>query len=144
MNVRGIRNPIKRRNIFAYLKGQVHNNKMADIFIIVDTHCHSKKDASTWGEEWSSNEMDSIWSKGTQNQKGVAILINENFRRQHPNLIIGKPEPDSNGRYIKCFISVFEQKFRLLAVYAPPKGNLRIPFFQNLMDVIVDDVEDAP
>ena len=143
LNVRGIRNPIKRSNIFAYLKGKLKNNKMADIFILVDTHCHSGKDASTWGEEWSSNEEDSIWSKGTKNQKGVAILINENFRRQHPNLIIGKPEPDSNGRYIKCFISVFEQKFRLLAVYAPPKGHLRIPFFQNLMDVILDDIDDA-
>ena len=116
---------------------------MPDIFVIVDTHCHLEKDVLAWGREWSTNKADSIWSKGTQHQKGVAILINENFRKQHPKLILGKPVIDSNGRYIKCFISILEQKFRLIAVYAPPIGPLRIPFFQNLREIIYDEIEEA-
>ena len=99
--------------MFAFLKGEVEENnnnpKIPDITIVVDTHCRFDREVSSWGREWSSNEQNSIWSKGTKRQKGVTILINENFRRNHPSLIFDKPIIDPNGRYIKCYLSILGQ-----------------------------------
>ena len=143
INVRGMRDNRKRIDIFNHLKGEYLNNKGHDIVVLVDTHCHFEKDVTKWSKEWSSNKSNSIWCKGTQHQKGVAILINENFRNKHPDLIVSEPIIDPNGRYIKVFLSIFGQKFRLLAVYAPPIGPNRVIFFQNLRTVMEDEVEDA-
>ena len=46
LNVRGLRNQIKRRAVFAYLKRQ-----KADIFCLQETYSN-KLDESVWPAEW--------------------------------------------------------------------------------------------
>ena len=93
LNVRGIQDPTRRLNVLEWLKGNHIDypcNKAADINLISDTHCHSPNAASKWAKQWSLNAKNSIWSLGTSNRKGVAILINENFRMKYSDMKISQ------------------------------------------------------
>lgn len=149
-NVRGLRDNNKRRNVFQWLKGkniqmpQIKGTKgmCPDIILISETHCHSKKDTVRWGLEWSHNKENSIWSKGTSNSKGVAILINEAFRQNNPTFTISNKMIDSNGRFVKCILTVNGCHYRLISIYAPNKPLERVKFFSDC-HVLFDDGIDA-
>ena len=137
LNVNGIRRDKKKRmNIFEFLKTR------KCIHIITETHCKNKSEGKKWGEEWSGNPDNVIWSHGTSNSKGVGILIDEEYRKENPSLKISDIIRDPNGRYVKCFITLNNVKFRVLGVYAPNKPLERIKFFNDIHS-IVNDEEDA-
>ncbi len=68
LNVRGLRESKKRREIFRWLK-RYYNAKKC--FTLIQ-ECHTvKKDEELWKKEWGANI---IFSHATTNSKGVAIL----------------------------------------------------------------------
>ena len=144
LNVRGIQDSTRRLNVLEWLKGVNvdYPCSIADINLISDTHCHSPNAAGKWSRQWSLNKNNSIWSLGTSNRKGVAILINDNFRMKYPDMKISHVSNDSRGRFIKCILTVNECKFRILVVYAPNNPLERIQFFLDLAE-INDGVDDA-
>ena len=66
-NVRGIRDQIKRRSIFSYLKDQ-----KANIYFLQETYSE-RADENIWRNEWGGALF---FSHGTTHSKGVCILIN--------------------------------------------------------------------
>ena len=67
LNVRGIRDQIKRRSIFSYLKDQ-----KANIYFLQETYSE-RADENIWRKEWGG---ELFFSHGTKHSKGVCILIN--------------------------------------------------------------------
>lgn len=67
LNVRGIRDQIKRRSIFSYLK-----NQKANIYFLQETYSE-RADEKIWTNEWGG---ELFFSHGTTHSKGVCILIN--------------------------------------------------------------------
>ena len=94
-------------------------------------------------DEWSKDETDSLWSLGTNRQKGVAILVNPRLKREgisYSNELI-----DSNGRYIKIIVNINGTLYRLVCIYAPPndKARARVKFFIHLNNNILNDEFDC-
>ena len=73
LNVWGIRDKIKRRSIFPYLKGQ-----KANIYFLQETYSEPK-DEAIWKQEWGG---ELFFSHGTKHSKGVCILINPSVEYQ--------------------------------------------------------------
>ena len=139
LNFRGLQNNKGRLNSFHWLKQKV-NGACPGVNIISETHC-AKKNISTWSKQWSTREDNSLWSPGKTNKKGVAILINDDFRRAHPSLKISHVKIDPHGRYIKCIMSFDNLNFRILGVYAPNNPLERVAFFGSLYGILDDGIE---
>ena len=69
LNVRGLRNENKRRAMFNYLRRPKY-----DLICLQETHSNVG-DEMLWKAEWGGQI---IMSHGTQNSKGVAVLIQKN------------------------------------------------------------------
>ena len=67
LNVRGLKNRIKRKSIFSYLKDQNCN------FYLLQETFSEPKDKAIWKNEWGG---DVFFSHGTNHSKGVCILVN--------------------------------------------------------------------
>ena len=67
LNVRGIRDQIKRRSIFSFLK-----DFKANIYFLQEI-CSDPEDEIIWINEWGG---EIFFSHGTNHSKGVCILIN--------------------------------------------------------------------
>jgi len=97
LNVRGIRDPIKRRSIFSYLKDQ-----KANIYFLQETYSErADENIYMWRNEWGGALF---FSHGTTHSKGVCILINP----------FAQPKLDyyyanDSGRIVLITISLNEQ-----------------------------------
>ena len=137
LNCRGLRDDDTRNKMLFWCKQKVRG-RTPSINILSETHCHERKDRTNWGRQWSLNEENSFWSLGTKHSKGVAILISDEFRQNHPDMKILNTCIDSNGRYIKLIISINNSLFRILGVYAPNDGYERVKFLHMIKDLIND------
>ena len=91
LNVRGLQNYTKRQNMFDWLKGKhldIPKNIVGDVNMLSETHCHLPQIAKKWGREWSDDPNNSLFSLGSSNKKGVAILINDRLKEKYPDLKI--------------------------------------------------------
>ena len=131
----GIRTWKRRRDTFNFLKKRTSK---FDMCILGDTHCHLHKEARDWGKEWSLSKKSSYWSLGTQNQKGIAILLSPKFQDRAKVL---DASTDPNGRYVKLIIEINGLIYRIIGVYAPPDGRDRINFIQKLHTVVIDNYD---
>ena len=95
LNVRGLRNPVKRRSIFCFLEDQ--NCKA---YFLQETYSELK-DEIIWRSECGGVIF---FSHGSTHSKGVCILINSAF----DNL-----QKDQNGRIVSVDLSVNGSKFSL-------------------------------
>lgn len=96
LNARGLRDPIKRKATFLFLK-----NERAHCYLIQESHSN-ETDEKIWSNQWG----DKIYfSHGTNRSAGVAILLN-NF----PGKVIATKK-DSSGHWIIC---IFELNNRFL------------------------------
>ena len=87
LNVRGIRtNSTKRKIIFEYFI-----MKPKCCVFLQETHCTSELE-NTWKQEWGS---DIIFSHGSSNSKGVAILLPKQV-----NYTILNKNIDPDGRFV--------------------------------------------
>ena len=132
LNVRGLREAKKRREIFQWLK-QYHKGKDSIIFL-QETHS-TALDLTSWERDWGSKV---IMSHGTSNSRGVAILlpINYNFEIQNSTV-------STDGRKITLNILCDEIEYCLINVYAPTQDleNEQIQFINYLRLDIEQNIE---
>ena len=104
LNVRGLRNKVKRRAVFNYAR------QRADVICLQETHS-VQNDELQWKLEWGG---DILYSHGDSNSKGVCILLGSNLKYE-------KVSADTDGRVVICNINDMEQKLVICNIYAPNK-----------------------
>lgn len=102
LNVRGLRESVKRKALFLYCKGQKSN-----CIFLQETHS-SDSDVSFWSNQWGSKIL---FSHGSTRSGGVAILFN-NFPG---DLVIQRT--DLNGHWLIAVMRVESLFFILVNVY---------------------------
>ena len=121
LNVRGIRNEIKRRTIFNYCRDR------ADISCLMETHS-DEKSIKSWILEWGGKM---IYAHGETDSKGVCILFKRGL-----DINITKTVIDENGRFAAAKITYNSCDFMLCSTYAPNKDNPQ--FFVDLVEKTFD------
>ena len=122
INVRGIGDDAKRREMFNWLRA-----KKFSIYMIQEAHCTENK-SHVWRVEWG---YQAIFSSCTSARAGVGILFNNNF-----NLKLLKTFSDPEGRFLIIDIEVDERKITLANIYAPNEDNPC--FFMKVYDHLLD------
>ena len=128
LNVRGLRDNAKRRDVFNWLR-----RKQFSIYMLQEVHCIEKSNdlrAAEWGYK-------TIFSTYSSNKAGVCILFNNNFNLQIQRLFVDPP-----GRFIICDIKANERCFTLGNIYAPnqDKPEFFQDFFNHLSDFDCEDI----
>ena len=128
LNVRGIGNNAKRREVFNWLRA-----KKFSIYMLQEVHC-SENTTDSWTRELGYKALFSCCSSS---KAGVSILCNNNF-----NLNVIKTLQDPNGRFIICDIEADGKLLTLANIYAPKKDdpNFFDTFFDRLSCFECDDV----
>ena len=127
INVRGIGDHVKRKCVFD------HFRRIADILCIQETHS-SKKTEQLWTNEWGGRIL---FSHGTTNARGVAILFKKGFFCN-----IGNITNDFDGRVICCEISWPHGKtITVCNIYAPNHDSPA--YFDGLAQRMCDYVENV-
>ena len=116
LNVRGIQDVNKRRELFFFLR-----QMNADVFILQETHSTIECE-QLWNTEWGSGIL---YSHGTSSTLGVMLFFNKRRIAQILDVIT-----DPGGRYICANIEVNEHIFTLATIYAPNKDSP--DFFKEL------------
>lgn len=127
-NISGLRLDKKREAVFHWLKGCGY-----DFVFLQETHCHLRKEEVKWSHEWGTQ---SIWSRGTNRSKGVAVLFNPKCKYVIKNKVI-----DPNGRYIIFDIISNENSFRFINIYAPNSEVDRVMFINKMHSWMNPDIE---
>lgn len=118
LNVRGIRNKVKRTALFNYFKQMKY-----DIICLQETH-GTKEDFKIWEKHWGA---ECIFQEGTNRSKGEAILVSKHF--------IGEVHKiECSERIIIVSIKIDNALYYLVNVYAPNANNEKILFFELLED----------
>ena len=121
LNVRGIRNPKKRKSMFNWLNR--HNSHI--VFLPVDA----------WSKEWGGTFFA---NHGSNHSRGILIGIKNTI-----DLKSVKVYDDSKGRLLGVKISVNDSLYYLWNIYAPNDVNDRKHFLGNMIDVINDNSTDG-
>ena len=121
LNVNGLQNKQKRKAFFLWIK-----TLNFDIIFLQETHCHTRKDVKKWSREWGPGK-NSIWSTGSSNSKGVAVLF-----KPHSNYKMTDNTIDTNGRYIYFELDIEDEIYKFINIYAPNDCYERVSFFQRL------------
>ena len=111
-NVRGLRDPKKRRQIFTFIK-----ERNFDIMFLQETHALTT-DEIFWRSQWSG-EM--YFSNGTHQSKGVAILV-----KKGAQIEIIKHQTDKMGRIVIIDTKTDSGEIRFINVYAPNEDSPQI------------------
>ena len=122
LNVRGMRDPIKRRTIFNYYR--VRGN----VICLQETHSDSECE-QLWRTEWGGNIQ---FSHGTSTSKGLCILSDKSI----PFRIV-KTNSDTVGRLLACEFENIDDPTKRLTVcniYGPNKDSPQ--FFVDLVNII--------
>jgi exonuclease III len=123
MNVRGLRDQVKRTQVFSWL-----HNRNANIYLLQETHSTSDTE-KLWKDDWGNNNI--YFSHGTSNSRGVSVLFENSG-----NFEIKRDFHDEEGRFIILDIILNNQKITLVNVYGP---NLDNPaFFENIHSKLND------
>ena len=116
LNFRGIRDQIKRRSVFLFLK-----DFNANIYFLQETYSELK-DEIIWKNEWGG---EIFFSHGTNHSKGVCILINPTTPCQ-----VDYCYSNNSGRIVLITITFGSQKLSLCNVYAPNNQTNQLEFMQ--------------
>ena len=122
VNVRGLRNAKKRKEMFVFFKKSEY-----DVICIQESHSNDQ-DEEIWSNEWG-NKI--IYSHGTTEAKGVAILINPKCKAQ---ITVNKTTSDNDGRLLIVNINIGEKKILVANLYAPNEDNPE--FFEKAFSLI--------
>ena len=121
LNVRGMRDIKKRRELFSWLK----KKKLSIIFL---QETHSDQDSCIqWEKECGYT---AIFSHATTHSSGVCIFFNNNL-----DFSVKKCYVDPQGRFIVIDILSNETYYTLINVYAP---NNECPMFFNILKEKID------
>ncbi len=121
-NVNGLRDPRRCDTIFQHLF-----SKNFDIILLQETHLNSAEVDKTFAN-WKGKSFHSV---STDNRKGVSILISDKI-----NTTIHSHHACNTGHYVILDLSIDDNRFILVNIYAPTGGKDGIAgrkqFLQNL------------
>jgi exonuclease III len=109
MNVQGLGDRLKRKDVFNFLKTRNYN-----IYCIQDTHFIDKEEyliRSQWG-------YDCFFSNFNSQSRGVAVLINNNFDFKLINM-----EKDTDGNLLIINCEIDTKLFTLICIYGPNRDD---------------------
>lgn len=118
-NCQGLGSMEKRLDVLNYL-----SEKKCDIYCLQDTHT-TKGSERFFRSQWNN---DCLFSSGTSNSRGVAILFSK-----HTDYKIHNYTSDPQGNYIVSDITVDDNRFTLINLYGPNKDTP--VFFENIMNI---------
>ena len=122
LNVRGLRNQVKRRSIFRFLKDQ-------NCLIYFLQEIYSKPgDETIWRSEWGG---DFFFSHGSIHSRGVCILINPLYGQTVNNF-----NKDQNGRIISLDIVSETGNLSVCNIYAPNTLQQQNEFLHSLNEYL--------
>ena len=123
LNVRGIGDAKKRREIFRWLK-QYHDGTNS-IILLQETHSSDKVE-QLWCDDWGSKIF---FSHGTSNARGVAILMPLKY-----NFDTSEVYKDNAGRILSISVTIDDKSYNIVNVYAPTKDNVQsqVAFLKEL------------
>ena len=117
VNCQGLSSMEKRLDVLNYLK-----KKQCQIYCLQDTHT-TKMSENFFRSQWNS---ECLFSSGTSNARGVAILFDKNLDYKIHNHI-----SDPDGNYIIADISVEQNRLTLVNLYGPNQDTPS--FFDNII-----------
>ena len=125
-NVRGIRDKLKRKELFVYL-----NNRKADVIFLQETHC-VKKDEKFWVSEFGGTIL---FNNGNSKSRGVAIMFKKEL-----DVKILKVERDEEGRSLIVKVGWDEKTFVFANAYAPNHDdpNYFLKLFEKITEIDSD------
>ena len=123
LNVRGLRDPMKRRSIFCFLK---------EAYFLQETYSELS-DENIWRSEWGGVIF---FSHGSTHSKGVCILMNPSLNCAFDNL-----QKDQNGRIVLVDLSLNGSKFSLCNIYVPNDQRKQQEFLLDLSAYLMSDTE---
>ena len=118
LNARGLRQKIKRENLFYWLK-----EKNAGIIFLQETYW-TEELLSTVEKEWGAKIL---LCQGTQHSKGTAILFSEKL-----NFDLINAHKTEDGRMILINLKIEEKNLTLINIYAPNDLTNRKTFFNKV------------
>ena len=127
LNVRGMKDAKKRREIFRWLK-RYHGAESSVIFL-QETHSEMETE-KYWDKDWGSKIY---FSHGTNYARGVAIMMPMKF-----NFEIGNFWADKDGRIVTICLKYNDEYLTLVNIYAPTKDKKddQVSFLTNLVQNI--------
>ena len=127
LNVRGLRNQVKRRSIFRFLKDQ-----NCQIYLLQETFSE-QKDEPIWKSEWGGTIF---FSHGSTHSKGVSILINPSSKLNVE--VTGK---DLDGRIVSINLIYNSAKISICNIYAPNDSQQQQKFLLTLNRYLMSHTE---
>ena len=124
LNVKGLRNSLKRQKIFYWLK---QHNSLNAITFLQETHSDRKTEKS-W-KNYCNGDL--YFSHGTTNSCGVLTLIGKNVDFILKNKII-----DDSDRYVILLCEISGLTVLLLNTYAPNTESAQVTFFTELWEIL--------
>ena len=126
-NVNGLADNTKRVAVFNKLK-----RKGQAIFLLQETHSTSLMERN-WKRDWGGGDI--VFSHGTSNSRGVAILFSEEYTGK-----IVKKYCDGDGRFIILDILLDNTIYTIANLYAPTRGfeKEQITVFRSLCSALND------
>ena len=109
LNVRGLSNDKKRREIFLWMK-----KKQFSTYFLQETHS-TNKSGIYWRSEWGYS---TIFKEFSSSKAGVGILFNKNFQFN-----VLKCYTDPEGRFIIVDVETEEKILILVNIYAPNRDD---------------------
>ena len=120
LNVRGMRNDVKRRKIYKHMREQ-----KPDICLLQETHA-TNNDCYIWSNQWGNK---CLYANGDSNARGVSCLLTKNIVKGIKDVY-----RDIQGRYLILKIMIGEYSYCVANVYAP---NYDCPsFFTEVYNII--------
>ena len=127
LNVRGLRDTVKRRSIFTYLKDQEAN------FYFLQETFSNVNDEAIWRNEWGGEIYFSHW---TSHSKGVCILINRAVKEK-----VTFTSSDADGRIILINLTYNGLKLSICNIYVLNDYSQQISFIQEQVTGIAHYLE---
>ena len=120
LNVRGIRNGLKRRKIFRFLK-----KLNANVIMLQETHSENK-DINIWSSEWGYK---GIFAHGTRESGGTLVFV-----KKEVNAYITDKLIDPMGRYVIFKTQKDDYTMTYCNIYAPNRDDPQ--FFRDVFEKV--------
>ena len=123
LNVKGLRDPVKRKAIFRWVKKQ-----NSDITFLQETYS-LESEINMLKNEWGEGML--FVSEGSTHSKGCIVLI-----RSGVEITVNEAEIDTKGRYILLNSKIFKEDVIICNIYAPNRENEQISFYSSIVQKI--------
>lgn len=127
VNSQGLRSPDRRKSAFSYFL-----RHRLDIILLQETHWTVDMEMQI-KREWNGGV---IFNHGTNNARGVAILINSRL-----DYTVTQTRSDNEGRVLNIMLNLDGHALNIVNIYAPHTDSARQMFFASL-DKFISEVDD--